>query len=192
MKTIYLVRHTKYANPRQILPGRLPVELSEEGIKQAEKLANFFANKKIAKIYSSPVLRCKQTSSIISQDKICVKYDVKLAETFSAYQGHWDQSWVHFYVYHNELGGETPHDVSHRVVKFWQETIKPEERNVIICSHGDPLYLLHRHLINLPVPDYEEIIDHPGNIYPSKGSVQPIVIDDGEIAVKPMIKVRNL
>ena len=30
MKTVYLVRHTEYANPRNILAGRLPLKLSEE------------------------------------------------------------------------------------------------------------------------------------------------------------------
>ena len=42
MRTIYLVRHTQYDNPRHILVGRLPVTLSNEGVAEAEKLADFF------------------------------------------------------------------------------------------------------------------------------------------------------
>ncbi len=38
MITFYLVRHAKYTEKYNLLPGRLPVELSEEGIKEAEKL----------------------------------------------------------------------------------------------------------------------------------------------------------
>jgi broad specificity phosphatase PhoE len=47
---IYLLRHCEYENPRNILPGRLPLELSEVGIEKAEKLKKFFAGKNMIKM----------------------------------------------------------------------------------------------------------------------------------------------
>ena len=88
--TIYLVRHCEYENPRGILPGRLPLELSSTGLKQAHAMKEFFLDKQIELIYSSAVVRCKQTSQIISDNKIPINYDKRLLEIFSAYQGYWD------------------------------------------------------------------------------------------------------
>lgn len=93
MTKLYLVRHCQYANPKGILPGRLPVELSEEGLREAVRLRLFFKDKHINKIYSSAVRRCQQTSEQISSGAIPIEYDQRLLETFSAYQGFWVEDW---------------------------------------------------------------------------------------------------
>jgi broad specificity phosphatase PhoE len=92
MPKMYLLRHCDYDNPRTILPGRLPVELSEQGKRRAQELQQFFADKEIAAIYSSAVLRCRQTVEIIADKKIPIFYDARLLETLSAYQGYWGEN----------------------------------------------------------------------------------------------------
>ena len=67
---IYLLRHCEYVNPNNIMPGRLPVELSEEGLNQAKRLRKYFMDKDIGMIYSSAVRRCKQTAEIEWQGKL--------------------------------------------------------------------------------------------------------------------------
>lgn len=173
MKKIYLVRHTDYANPRKILPGRLPVELSMQGKKDAWKLNAWFANKQIEKIYSSAVLRCRQTSQIIADKKIPIKFDQRLLEVFSAYQGYWYQdtaNWSHFFSHRLKLGGENLAQVQKRMVDFWQELIAKKEERVLVCSHGDPIYVLYLYLKNKPLIA-DETKENQLSDYPAKGSI---------------------
>src|SRR3989338_3486042 len=149
MKLVYFIRHCKYYNPNNIIPGRLPVELSQEGIKQANKLKQYFKDKNIEKIYSSKVYRCQQTSEIIADDKINIEYDQRLLELFSATQGGpmiTDTRKLGEYVYKNNLGGETLVEIQNRMISCYKDIVKKKENNIIICSHGDPLYLLYLHL----------------------------------------------
>jgi alpha-ribazole phosphatase len=192
VKTFYLVRHAQYANPRKILVGRLPVVLSDEGVKEAEKLADFFADKKITQIYSSPVVRCKQTSEIIANREIPLTCDIRIAETLSAYQGYWEYDWAHFYERTKNLGGEMPQDVQNRTIKFWEDIKDEKKDSVIICSHGDPLYLLYAHLAKIATPNIKEIYEIRDDKYQPKASVRKVTYDKGEVAVGPIIKVGEL
>lgn len=177
---LYLVRHCEYANPRNIIPGRLPVELSPEGKQHAHQLQAFFAPKSVTALYSSAVKRCQQTSQIIVQDHqppIPIIYDQRLLEGHFAYQGYWVNHAQHAYGHYPELGGESRKDVYTRVVEFYQQAIKPHSTgnigNVIVCSHGDPIYFLSLYLAGRPLPPD----DKPGETpvapadYPKKGQV---------------------
>lgn len=156
MPIIYLLRHCEYDNPRNILPGRLPLELSAQGKQRAQELRQFFSDKNITKIYSSAVMRCKQTAESIADQKIPIIYDKRLLETLSAYQGYWGESQTaagfEFFLHRDELGGEGLADIQKRMVDFWQDLTATLHENIIICSHGDPLMVLHHHLHNLPLP----------------------------------------
>lgn len=127
MPNIYLLRHCDYENPRQILPGRLPLELSESGKKRASQLKEIFKDKSISKIYSSEVLRCKQTAEIIADGKIPIIFDKRLLGTHL--------------------------DVQTRTADFYEEIKKKlgSDENAIICSHGDPLQTIYAHVYNLKI-----------------------------------------
>lgn len=194
MKTVYLVRHCKYDNPRNIYPGRLPVQLSAEGMEQAERLRKYFAEKNIQKISSSAVFRCKQTSTIISDKNIPIQFDKRLLETFSAYQGYWGadfgkpEGWDEFYAHQAELGGEVYEDVQKRVLSFFHEMIQGPEERVIICSHGDPLHFLYLGLKGSPLPDWKGDTGEYGNPdYLKKGYIRPLFIENNEYRFEPMI-----
>ena len=179
MKKIYLVRHCEYSNPRNILVGRLPVALSKNGVKHAERLRKFFSDKHIDIIFSSAVKRCEQTSTIISDAKIPIQFDHRLLETFSAYQGYWggykdgELDWTEFFSHRSELGGEGAHAIQARMVDFFADIQKRDEETMLVCSHGDPLYLLYLHLLkrkNISDADiYGELPD-----YQPKGSIREI------------------
>lgn len=179
MITIYLVRHGDYANPRGIIPGRLPVELSALGHQQVAKLHTYFKDKNINKIYSSAVLRCKQTAQGISQNQIPIEYDARLLETLSSYQGYWEIDWMQFFNIRQELGGESNLEIQSRMVHFFENTTFFDDNNYIICSHGDPLYFLYQHLANQPLLSdtvHEKNPPSPEDYIP-KGYVRPIVLD---------------
>lgn len=167
MHSIYLLRHCEYHNPYNTIAGRLPVALSEKGKEQAEALKIFFADKNIGKIYSSAVLRTKQTPEIIASGTIPIIYDPRLLETYSAYQGYWEKNrtsggW-HSFLHKDELGGEGLADIQKRMVSFWKEITSNLSENIIICSHGDPLLTLYSHIHRLPLPDDNHVqADIPG------------------------------
>ncbi len=200
-KLVYFVRHGQYHNPRGIYPGRLPVPLSKEGRAEAVRLCRFFKNKQIDRIYSSSVLRCKQTSTIISDGILPIQYDVRLLETFSAYQGYWKlektgnvpDAWADFYGHRKELGGEDYSNVQNRMISFFNDLLTWPDKNVIVCSHGDPLQSLYYHLTGQKLPSVEEEQGEFGNpLYQKKGSVRLLTVEDGQYMFEPALTQQEL
>ena len=69
MYTIYIVRHGETDNnKKRVLQGRSNLPLNEVGIKQAEKVKEYFAEKDVQfdKVYSSPLIRAIKTAQIIT------------------------------------------------------------------------------------------------------------------------------
>jgi broad specificity phosphatase PhoE len=88
-RIIYIVRHCKPNLPSDtsICIGVTDIPLSMEGIKQAEELKEYFSNKNINAIYSSPLIRAKKTAEIIADNKI----KVEIRNDFSELNmGKWD------------------------------------------------------------------------------------------------------
>lgn len=179
MPSVYLLRHCEYDNPRNILPGRLPLELSDTGRQQAQKLQKYFADRQIGKIYSSAVLRCKQTAECIAGSSIPVAYDQRLLETLSAYQGYWGENQTaagyEFFLHLDELGGENLQTIQKRVGAFWDEVISNLQENIIICSHGDPLMTLYYHIKGLPLPD-DNVAEAELQFWLEKGEFHEVVL----------------
>lgn len=188
--TVYLLRHTEYDNPRHILPGRLPVELSAKGVTQAEKLRDYFADKNIAKIFSSAILRCKQTSEIISNGKIPIEYDRRLLEVLCAYQGYWVENTDLYYTMRPTLGGELNIDVQKRMIDFWGQINFEEKKNYLISSHGDPIYFLYQYFCNFELKKEEDLGDLPD--YPPMGSFYVLEKKGGKWKVKGLVKQENI
>ncbi len=187
---IYFVRHCEYVDPDKLIPGRLPVPLSDLGKQHAQKLADFFQDKDISKIYSSAVLRCQQTSEIISHGQTPIVYDIRLLEVFTAYQGYTFKDGVdfdHFYGHLKELGGESYKDVQERMVSFFED-VKNEGNNILVVSHGDPLYTLYLYLSKKPLGTEDHLIaTKQSEEYPEKGSVRQLVIEEGAFTLKPFL-----
>ncbi len=65
---IYLTRHGESVwNAEHRYQGNAPVELSEKGILQSQRLAEALVGKGITEIYTSPIRRCAQTAEIVAQ-----------------------------------------------------------------------------------------------------------------------------
>lgn len=77
MKTIYLVRHAEPCFGKGRCLGQTDVPLNDTGLYQAERLREWFADKKLAAICSSPLERCVQTARIISDG--CMMIDIRTA-----------------------------------------------------------------------------------------------------------------
>ncbi len=65
MTTIYLLRHGKDVNPKNLIKGRLSgFPLADEGRAAIKKAAQRLSGEPIAVIYTSPLLRTKQSAEV--------------------------------------------------------------------------------------------------------------------------------
>jgi isoleucyl-tRNA synthetase len=128
-------------------------DLTEKGIKQADKLAKDLKNKKIDLIFVSPFLRTKRTAQIIADElKLKVKIDNRLKEmdhgSICEGKDHYICIPENEYPYKDfntkfGLDGESRNDVRKRVFELVQEIEKNHEgKNVLFVSHGDPIWFL--------------------------------------------------
>src|SRR5271157_1175452 len=68
MLEILIIRHGETAwNTADIFRGRVPIGLSEDGYKQAEKLAEYLRQKKITAVFCSPLKRAIETAELVAQ-----------------------------------------------------------------------------------------------------------------------------
>lgn len=156
---IYLVRHGKYENPEKITPFRLPgYPLSQEGILQAKNLADYFADKNITAIFTSPITRAKQTAEIIgSKLGLIPKISDLLIETNSAYAGN-KTEYLHkeiknifmsqFHIGHN---GDLIDQIFARMKRMIDSIlINFQNKSAICVSHGDPIMIYVSRIIGQP------------------------------------------
>jgi len=79
-RTLVIVRHgvTDW-NAEERLQGHIDIPLNEDGIRQARSLRDSLAPFQFDAVYSSPLLRAKQTVEIVAEDRD-ISYDWRIAE----------------------------------------------------------------------------------------------------------------
>lgn len=145
MTTIHFVRHGYVHNPSAILYGRLPnFRLSAEGQAQAQAAATFLGEKNIAAIYSSPMLRARQTAQIIAKAHptlSVVRISDNINEIYTSFEGRPLQELeaINWEFYDGvQAPYESPADIFARIMGFVgkvQERHRGQE--LIAVSHGD-------------------------------------------------------
>ena len=157
MTKLYLVRHGETAfNSSQRLWGHTDVELSNLGIKQAERLRDRIALEKISFVYSSDLSRAIVTAQIIaSKHKLEVMRCSELREfNYGKVEG-WTLEEVikNYPQYYNYLidrgphfsfpGGETPNELGARVGKFISKLKKYKPGgNLLVVVHSGVLRVI--------------------------------------------------
>src|SRR5947209_13079623 len=118
---ILLVRHAEVQNPKDIVYGRLPrFGLSERGRSQAEAVARFLSTRDPEAIYTSPLLRARQTAEIIARESpgAVLRRSKSLIEVLTGYQGSPNSILVSGFSFYTPLkreGDETMSDVLTRM-----------------------------------------------------------------------------
>jgi transcription factor C subunit 7 len=178
IKNIYLIRHCNRLDSdmkdswKEITFSQHEVPLSTQGVKQAFRLAESFRNKSVDLIFSSPFLRCVQTSFPLSIMKnIDIKVDNRLCEWFSP-------KWFRekpVTLSHKELFNYNPTvdlkyhpgdypfypeyeadvELRARVSDFWKSINLAGHNNVAIISHGMPIKQLLK-VFDLPIIEPEK------------------------------------
>lgn len=147
VKHIYVIRHCE-------AEGQSPdASLTEQGFLQAEVLAEFFADKKIDRIITSPFLRAMQTIEPLSKrGNITVEIDERLSERILSSSDllDWYEKLRATFT-DMELkfeGGESSNEAMERIVNAVEETFKSESEHIIIVSHGNIITLLLKNYHN--------------------------------------------
>lgn len=161
MKTyIYFVRHGEVYNPKKIWYGRLPNHgLSKKGREQIEETAKYLKNKQIDIIYSSPLLRAKQSAEIIRKKLKLPKVHLSknLLEVQSSLQGSPDEymlsiNYDYFVSAEKQITGETIQELSDRMQEFIKRVVKLHKgKNIAVVSHGDPIVAVKVSAMGLPL-----------------------------------------
>ncbi len=174
--TVYLIRHCLYHNPQNLIPFRLPgFPLSLSGKKCAQNLGQFFISQKISGVFTSPILRAKQTAQIIGQTLGLKPHtSFLITETRSPFQGwpkaKFDQLGGNTLAqpFHLQHGGETSSQIFARTKKFIDSLLKNYSgQNIIIITHGDPITSLVGRLVDQDSHYYT----HPHHPYIPMGGI---------------------
>lgn len=142
--TVYLVRHGNVHNPHKILYGRLPrFRLSQRGLEEARSAGRFLNGTNITAIYTSPLLRTRQTAQEILafHPELELRQSRHLIEVLTAFEGRpsaeVDARYGDVYT---DVGPpyEQPQDIFERALKFFRfvRDRHPGE-NVVAVTHGD-------------------------------------------------------
>ena len=170
MLKIIFIRHGKTLwNSSGRFQGQSNTQLSEEGIIQAQKLAENFPVEHIDAVYSSPLDRAFITGKIIA-DKfhVPITADKRLCEiSFGAWEGltyneihaKWPAEIEMLFSRPDETAipqGEKFTDVQKRAVEalndiIAQNTVSDENKTVVITAHGGILRALLSHILHMPL-----------------------------------------
>jgi len=129
MSTVYLVRHAAPERNSSIRYDVAPgPPLAPEGHDQAQRTAQFLADKGVTRLYHSPLVRTMQTAAAIA-----TKVGKPSLETEAIRE--WER-------------GLPSGDVRQRMAQFWQTQVENQDGIVAVVSHGGPIEELLRHLTN--------------------------------------------
>lgn len=158
MKLITVRHGSSKANDLGVGAGWTDVELSDEGLKQAEKVAERLKDEKIDVIYSSDLKRASRTAEKIAKFHDCeLILDERLREQNKGkYEGvPAEKLWDDFRASGEDIlewipeDGESMGSVKKRVMDFLNEVERRyKNKTVLIVSHGGPIGIISRHFHN--------------------------------------------
>lgn len=204
MSNLVLVRHGRSQwNIKGLWTGWVDVDLSPEGIKDAQKMATFVKDIKFQIAFTSSQKRAKKTFEIIQN---ILGYRVPLTKTSNLWERHygtyigknkWEMRKTLGDADFNKIRrdwnfpvpeGETLKDVYDRVVPYYKDEILPElinGKNVLVTASGNSLRSLEKYLDNL---SNEQIADLEFGI----GEVHVYQIDQYGNVLSKQIRNANL
>ncbi|HXY73915.1 MAG TPA: histidine phosphatase family protein [Dehalococcoidales bacterium] len=149
MLELILVRHGETAwNVKEVFRGQSDIALNEVGMRQAQALSEYLANRKIEAIYCSPMARAVKTAEAVAarhnlqampvpelidmnfgewEGKEVTEVRKNYPDLFSKWTAHPDQVRV--------PRGDTLEDVAVRAKAFVENTAKKHQGTVVLVSH---------------------------------------------------------
>jgi isoleucyl-tRNA synthetase len=181
----FVMRHGEAeSNVRNIISSRLNanIHITQKGEKQVRDSIEKYKNIKFDFIFSSPLLRTKETAEIIKSEINFIKeiiLDDRLKEIeFGDFEGkNISEETERTHIngverfYKKFPNGESHEDVKKRVGKFIYELeTKFQNKNIIIITHGDPFWLMTSLVDSIDVKQTVELKEK----YPQKGEIREL------------------
>ena len=142
---IYVVRHGQTEwNVLKKMQGSADIPLNEKGIEQARQTKQNLENTNIDIIFSSPLIRAKQTAEIINEERhLNIIFDDRLRErNYGEFEGTSKSSFNYndFWAYGKNLKynkAENVQDFFKRIYNFLDDIkVKYSDKNILIVCHA--------------------------------------------------------
>lgn len=183
MTVIHFVRHGDVHNPQKILYARLPrFRLSDVGRSQAAAAGDYLKTRPLTAVYSSPMLRARQTAQAIAahHPDAPLRISRLITETHTPYEGASLQDllatdWNLFEGIPPEY--EQTEDIFARASRFIRRVRRqhPNEE-VAAVSHGHILLWMHLWMRDLPFNMDTQFMIDP---FPETASITTLTFSDG-------------
>ena len=165
MTTIYLLRHGALPEIwRERFVGQIDPPLGLEGVNQAEALAGSLSRRTINAVFSSDLVRSRQTASIIAdaanapftarrdlREIALGEWDGLLRREVAEHDPEQFAARGMDIEHHRIPGGESFADCQARVLAAWNEIIRPDWQRVVVVGHAGINRLLLCHFMGIPV-----------------------------------------
>lgn len=188
MNKYFLLRHGQTIYQKQNIEKIYPadsndkLEITEEGKEKIKEQAEILKNKNIDIIFCSPFLRTRQTAEVVNkvlQKEIIFDerlVDMKMGEFAEKDTFVYDDFFINKKLGFLERpeGGENWKDILERIESFFSDVEqKYQNKNILIISHGEPLWLMAGYLKGLKTLD-ELLVTRKSkenNLYPHTGDL---------------------
>ncbi|HPT66381.1 MAG TPA: histidine phosphatase family protein [Candidatus Woesebacteria bacterium] len=147
---ICLIRHGQTNwNAEKRLMGLTDIPINKNGAEQVKSLGKKISQLKISHIFSSDLLRAKETAEIINNFvNVDISLDNRLRElNYGDIEGKVlkeisSEDWNRFNLYPEQINAESFENVYARVKNFFEDLAKRNILNVIIITHGGTLRMM--------------------------------------------------
>lgn len=181
--TLYFVRHAEVHNPERVLYGRLArFSIGAAGWVQAQAVADRLRDRPVVAIYSSPLLRARQTARAIGAHHPGASRRVStlLHEVGTSWQGtRFSEFPSGFSTYSARRAAEDEslEQVRARMERFVALARRRHAGQQVVCvSHGDPITILRVALSGRPL----NVAAIRGPVYAQLCSLTEVVFMPGE------------
>jgi broad specificity phosphatase PhoE len=175
--TVLLVRHgeTDWNRDGRVM-GRLSVPLNTNGEAQVRRLASMLRAKAVVRICCSPVLRARQTGTILAESLQCPMNlepgltEVEMGEWETRYWKDFagDPSRQNFYMLPEQArapGGETLREVQTRAVGAVRRLRNSQERQtILLVTHADVIRVILAHFLTMELRTMRQVRIDPASV----------------------------
>jgi broad specificity phosphatase PhoE len=154
---VHLLRHGEVENPSGIIYGRLPgYHLSAAGRLMASAAAEFFAERAVGVIFSSPLERAQETAGPVAERLgLPIITDERLIESWNHFEGlrfavgdgalRRPEHWLHLINPFRPSWGEPYRDVAARMLSVMADARKAAAGREAVCvTHQLPIWVTRR------------------------------------------------
>lgn len=177
MARLLLVRHAATAETGKRLTGRLPgVGISPAGVAQAGAAADLLAPLPVAAVYTSPLLRCRETARLVAapHDLDPVPYRSLIEVDYGAWSGRTlaslrrTKAWRQVMATPSRVsfpGGERLGEVQGRAVAACEDLAAAHREAVIVLvSHADVIKAILAHYLGTPFDLFQRLVIEPASV----------------------------